>query len=186
MTQTINQSLSLSEFLSLPETKPASEYIDGKIYQKPMSQGDHSRIQYKLCNVINDIAEPAKIACAFPELRCTFGGRSIVPDVAVFQWSRLPLTETGDLVTRFEIAPDWAIEIASPGQTIALLLDKLIYCSQQGTSLGWLINVKEKIVFVIGEEQRINTFRGEDRLPVLEGLDLELTVQEILSWLTFR
>ncbi len=27
--------LSLEEFLALPETKPASEYIDGQIYQKP-------------------------------------------------------------------------------------------------------------------------------------------------------
>lgn len=28
--------LSIAEFLELPETKPASEYIDGAIYQKPM------------------------------------------------------------------------------------------------------------------------------------------------------
>ena len=34
----------LEEFLQLPETKPASEYIDGKIYQKPMPQGKHSTL----------------------------------------------------------------------------------------------------------------------------------------------
>lgn len=39
-------------------------------------QGEHSRIQYKLCEVINQITEPQKIACAFPKLRCTFEGRS--------------------------------------------------------------------------------------------------------------
>ncbi|MFN9817256.1 MAG: Uma2 family endonuclease, partial [Pseudanabaena sp.] len=33
--------LSIEEFLALPETKPASEYIDGQIYQKPMPQGQH-------------------------------------------------------------------------------------------------------------------------------------------------
>jgi Uma2 family endonuclease len=32
--------LSLAEFLELPETKPASEYINGRIYQKPMPQGN--------------------------------------------------------------------------------------------------------------------------------------------------
>ena len=37
--------LTLEEFLELSETKPASEYIDGKIYQKPMPQGKHSRLQ---------------------------------------------------------------------------------------------------------------------------------------------
>lgn len=39
------QNLSLDEFLVLPETTPASEYIDGKIYQKPMPKGKHSLLQ---------------------------------------------------------------------------------------------------------------------------------------------
>lgn len=34
----------LEEFLQLPETEPASEYIDGHIIQKPMLQGEHSAI----------------------------------------------------------------------------------------------------------------------------------------------
>lgn len=186
MTQTVNQSFSLSEFLSLPETKPASEYIDGKIYQKPMSGGQHSLIQGELCGAINKVAEPQKTACAFLELQCTSGGYSIVPDIAVFRWSRIPVTETGRIENYFGIAPDWLIEVVSPGQSIGLLLKKSIHCSQQGTSLGWLIDIEEKIIFVMREEQRLNVFKGEDKLPVLEGLDLELTVQEILSWLTFR
>ncbi len=38
------RSLSLQEFLQQPETKPASEYIDGEIIQKPMPKGRHSRL----------------------------------------------------------------------------------------------------------------------------------------------
>ncbi|NES46655.1 Uma2 family endonuclease, partial [Moorena sp. SIO2C4] len=34
--------VSLEAFIKLPETKPASEYIDGQIVQKPMPQGKHS------------------------------------------------------------------------------------------------------------------------------------------------
>ena len=37
--------ISLDEFLQLPETKPASEYINGQVYQKAMPQGKHSLIQ---------------------------------------------------------------------------------------------------------------------------------------------
>ena len=37
--------LLLEEFLALPETKPASEYIDDQIYQKPMLQGNHSILE---------------------------------------------------------------------------------------------------------------------------------------------
>jgi Uma2 family endonuclease len=38
---TTASNLSLEEFLKLPETEPASKYVDGRIYQKPMPQGKH-------------------------------------------------------------------------------------------------------------------------------------------------
>jgi Uma2 family endonuclease len=183
MMRALTQPLSLREFLTLPETQPTSEYIDGKVVQKPMPQGEHSRLQYKLCAAINSVAEPPKIAFAFPELRCTFGGRSIVPDIAVFRWSRIPRTETGKVANRFEISPDWVIEILSPGQSLTLLLDKLLHCSQQGMSLGWLINVEEETVFVMAEDRRLDLLKRDTTLPVLEGLDLSLTVQAVLNWL---
>ncbi len=87
---------SLTEFLQLPETQPASEYIDAKIYQKPMPQGKHSRIQTRLSTEINQVSEPEQKALALTELRCTFGGRSLVPDIAVFEWSRLVVDEYGE------------------------------------------------------------------------------------------
>ena len=65
---------SLETFLELPETKPASEFINGQINQKVMPQGEHSRLQVKLCTSINQVVETPKIAYAFSELRCTFGG----------------------------------------------------------------------------------------------------------------
>lgn len=40
MVQTPSPTLTLDEFLKLPETKPASEYIDGQIIPKPMPQGE--------------------------------------------------------------------------------------------------------------------------------------------------
>ncbi len=36
MVQISEKTLTLEEFLGLPETKPASEYIDGQVSQKPM------------------------------------------------------------------------------------------------------------------------------------------------------
>lgn len=83
MVQTPPQPLTLEAFLQLPETKPASEYIDGKIVQKPIPQGKHSVIQGDLTAAINASLKSQKIARAFPELRCTFGDRSTVPDVSV-------------------------------------------------------------------------------------------------------
>jgi Uma2 family endonuclease len=44
MVQTQIRQITLEEFLALPDTKPASEYIDGEIIQKPMPQTQHSVI----------------------------------------------------------------------------------------------------------------------------------------------
>ncbi len=70
--------LTLEEFLQLPETKPASEYIDGTIYQKPMPQGKHSRLQTCLSTNINQAGESQKLALALTELRCTLNGKEFL------------------------------------------------------------------------------------------------------------
>lgn len=85
MVQVPSKVLTLAEFLERPETKPAKEYMDGQVIQKPMPQGKHSALQGELVPAINSIVKLKRIARAFPELRCTFGGRSIVPDVVVFR-----------------------------------------------------------------------------------------------------
>ncbi|MBD2393192.1 Uma2 family endonuclease [Cyanobacterium aponinum FACHB-4101] len=185
MVTTVKPKLTLEDFLQQPETKPASEFIDGKITQKPMPQGQHSRIQYKLCAVINNIAETEKIACAFPELRCNFESKSIVPDVVVLEWDKIPLTDTGKIANRINTYPDWCIEILSPEQSLTQVLDKLLLCSQFGTQLGWLINPEEEAIFALLPEQKLRLFKNNDPLPVLEKVNLKLTVNEIFNWLKF-
>ena len=98
--------ITLEEFLSRSEIKPAAEFLNGQIISKPMPQGEHSRLQVKLCTNINLITESQQIAYAFPELRCTFGGASIVPDVSVFRWDRIPRQPSGRVANRFESYPD--------------------------------------------------------------------------------
>ena len=175
--------ISLSEFIELPDTKPASELIDGQIVQKPMPQGEHSRIQWKLSTVINQVAEAHRIACAFPELRCYCGQNVIVPDIAVFSWARIPLTETGRIANRFEIQPDWIIEILSPGQSQTLVMAKIFNCLANGTQLGWLIDPSESAILVISPDRRVDILMGDSQLPVLAGIKLELTPTVIFSWL---
>lgn len=183
MTQTLAKSLTLDEFLSLPETEPASEYIDGEVIQKPMPQGKHSRIQYSLCKAINDRTEPTQTAVAFPELRCTFGGRSIVPDLAVFTWSRLPLDEQGEFANVFKAAPDWLIEILSPEQSQTQVTRKILHSLEHGCQLGWLVDPAEKTVLVYPVGGQTRAIEGEDTLPVLDNLPLSLTVSEMMGWL---
>src|SRR6478672_5864832 len=137
MVQTPPKPITLDEFLKLPETEPASEFIEGKVFQKPMPQGQHSRIQQKLTATINAVVEDAQIALALPELRCTFSDRSIVPDIAVFTWERIPTNEDGAIANTFAAHPDWTIEILSPDQSVTRVMTNILHCLNHGAQMRW-------------------------------------------------
>lgn len=183
----ISNQLSLTEFLQLPETKPASEYIDGKIHQKPMPKGKHSAIQTFLAPAINQVAIPKKTARAFTELRCTFGGRSIVPDISVFTWSNIPLDDDGEIENTFSIAPNWTIEILSPEQSPTRVINNILFCLNHGTELGWLIDPKEKMIMTFKPGEQPQMKQEEDSLPVLEVLsNWEVSVPDVFACLSLN
>ena len=185
MVTTSSKSITLKEFLALPETKPASEYIDGKIFQKPMPKGKHSTIQGELIIALNGALKPQKIARAFPELRCTFGGRSTVPDVTVFTWDRIPRDDNGEIADSFQAAPDWTIEILSPEQSQTRVTKNILHCLDNGTQLGWLIDPQEQSVLVYFQGQQPAFFEDDnDVLPVPDfAKAFELTLGELFGWL---
>lgn len=107
MVATPTKLISLTEFLDQPETKPAQEHSDGIIRQNPMPKGKHSLLRTLLAAQLNQVLKSQGLA--FAELRCTFGNRSIVPDISVFTLDRLPRDASGEIADLFELAPDWAI-----------------------------------------------------------------------------
>jgi Uma2 family endonuclease len=185
MVQTSIKPISLEDFLKLPDTKPASEFVDGQIIQKPMPQGKHSTVQGDLVPAINNVLKPDRIARAYPELRCTFGGRSTVPDVAVFAWERIPRDDDGKVANVFALAPDWTIEILSPDQSQTKVVRNILHCLSHGTQMGWLIDPAEELVFVYRADRTISVFEEKDNFLPVPGFaeSFQLTVGQLFSWL---
>jgi Uma2 family endonuclease len=177
------KTLTLDVFLQLPETKPTSEYINNKVIQKIMPKGRHSRLQGKLCQEINQVSELPKLAYAFPELRCTFDGRSIVPDIAVFEWQNIPFLADGEVPDNFNLAPDWIIEILSPDQNANLVIGKILHSLKNGSKLGWFVDPSDRSILTFQPNQQPVLMTNSDRLPSLEIIPLELTVESLFSWL---
>jgi Uma2 family endonuclease len=181
----ITREISLTEFLAMPETKPANEFIDSQIYQKIMPQGKHSRLQTKFAALINERGEPNCVASAFCELRCTFGGRSIVPDISVFEWRNIPLDDDGEPLNKIEIPPDWVIEILSPDQSTVLVIDKIRFALKHGSKLGWLIAPQERKILTFNANG-FDSLQGNDLLPMLEIFsDWQLSVADVFNLLSF-
>ncbi|WP_295615757.1 Uma2 family endonuclease [Chamaesiphon sp. GL140_3_metabinner_50] len=97
----------------------------------------------------------------------------------------MPYDENGDLENVFNIPPDWTIEILSSDQSTIKVLKNINHCLAYGTQMGWLIDPKERSVFVMGIDR---TFQIIDEpktvLPVPEfAKEIQLTVERIFSWI---
>ena len=176
--------MTLEEFLKLPEQSPSLEYIDGRIEAKVSPQKRHGVIQHELTAHFNRFARPQRIGMAFPELRCTFDGRSIVPDVVFLLKEHIELDERGSFVDETRLPPDIHVEIISPEQTVRTSHEKLVHSTSHGCSLGWLIHPYRKTVDVYRPGQPVEKRGPGDVLegdPILSGY--VLPVAELFGWL---
>lgn len=185
MVQTPLKEITLKDFLDLPETEPASEYVDGRIIQKPMPKADHSGIQTDLAAAINNSIRTDKVGRAFSELRCTFGGSSIVPDITVLPWDSIPRSQDGALSGELLGAPTWMIEILSAKQSQSKVVRKILRAIDQGTEMGWLIDPAEKLVFTYRPNLPTELWEATgDRLPTPAfASNFSLSVAALVGWL---
>ncbi len=185
MVQTPARPLTLEAFLQQPDTKPASEYIDGQVIQKPMPKADHGIVQTDLATAINAVLKQNKQGRAITELRCTFGNRSIVPDITVLPWSAIPRSANGKASGELLAAPQWMIEVLLQGQSQTKVVKKILHALEHGTQIGWLIDPAEDCVFSYTPDLRSLLYEEPDAvLPVPAfATDFQLTVGELVAWL---
>lgn len=179
----VPESKTLEEFLKLPyiEESPAWEYINKEAIQKPMEGAKHSLLQKRLVAMIDGLGTNYE---AFPELRCTCGNRSVVPDVVVISTNQLPLDESSEIISSgIDFAPAWVIEILSQAQSQTKVTGNILHCLRNGSQLGWLIDPSEHCILVYQPNSLPDLLAGKDILPVLEDLNLTLSVDEIFAWL---
>jgi Uma2 family endonuclease len=165
----IGSKLTLEEFLKMRETKPASEYACGEVFQKPMPDGPHSAIQAFFVAILYPYLAQTGLGRVFPELRCIFGPpgreRTYVPDLVYVAREKLPFPR------HLHAAPDLAIEVLSPDQHRPAFLDKIQFYLLNGVRLVWVIDPETRTVAVQvpGEETRMpgsgDMLDGGDVLP---------------------
>jgi Uma2 family endonuclease len=174
--------LTLDEFLKLPEKKPALEFEDGRVTQKVSPKGRHSVLQLRVADFFNRFAEPRKLAFAFPELRSTYGGVSLVPDVSIFRWDRIPRTEAGIVADDFWEPPDVAVEIVSPQQSVNRLIRRCIRFNDDGVAIALLVDPRDQSVMDFRPGALPRALRGDDRIDLSQvAPGFELTVRELFD-----
>jgi Uma2 family endonuclease len=167
--------LTLDEFLKLPETEPASEYVCGEVFQKAMPTIVHGVIQMLLSIVVGQFVLSNRLGIAGSEIRCIFGpegqGRAYVPDWMFIAAHRMP-SDDASANGPYYGAPDLAVEILSPDDRPRRVLSKVLFYLNHGVRLVWLIDPEDRVVTVYTPEDRDgrtlatgDTLDGDDVLP---------------------
>lgn len=153
--------LTLEEFLRLPERKPPLEYEEGEVRQKVSPKAKHSRIQDELAFRIRILVGPDQSVIAFPELRVTFRGRSVVPDLSVFRRERVPLDPDGSWADDIFLAPDLAVEILSPKQSVPRVFRRCLWYVENGVRVALLLDPKDELAFLFRSGKPPQSLRGD-------------------------
>lgn len=182
----VGETITLDEFLRMPgiDERPYKEFIDGRIETKMSPQKKHGRLEKRLMNHIDAYSEPRGAGESFPELRCTFAGRSIIPDVAFLLDEHIETDEDGEILDPTLRPPDLHIEIVSPDQSARKCREKIVFSTANGCPLGWLIDPIRKTVQVFRPGQPVEQIPADGVLegdPVLPGY--RLPVSELFGWL---
>lgn len=133
---------SLDEFLSLEETKPYLEFIDGEVVAKAMPNAAHAALT---AEIIADLINYARV---HTEWRVSNELRHLnrddvwvfVPDVSVTSRVRLRAKGAANPV---EVMPDFAIEVLSPDDRSGVVMRRVAHYMQAGVRLLWLIDPDE-------------------------------------------
>lgn len=185
----VRRGVTLEEFLRMPgiDENPGKEYVDGRIEAKVAAQQKHSIIQTRLASAFDRFAEPRGLGMAFIELRCTFSGRSILPDVSFLRSEQVTIDARGEIADNPTIPPDIHVEIISPDKRVQRSREKLIHSTGHGCSLGILIHPYRHVIEIHRPGRPAETLTPDgviDAAPVLPGF--LLPVSEVFGWLVLR
>jgi Uma2 family endonuclease len=158
----------------LPEEEPALEYVDGEVVQKVSPKTWHSELQAEFTGQMRGFARPRRLAHVLPEHRSTYGGRSTVPDIAVYRWGRIPRDRRGRLVNDVTIPPDIAVEIVSPDQSLRELIAKCRWYVANGVRIALILDP---------DDSTIRDFRPDAEPVVLRAGDV-LDLSDVLPGFT--
>lgn len=175
------RTLTLDEFLQLPETKPAREYEAGAVSKKAMPDTWHGYIQ-GLLGFFFRLYLRKYGGEGDSELRCSFGPpggqRTYVPD---FVYSVGAPPTFGPTRGPWRGAPDLAVEILSPDDRMTRVNRKLEFNLLHGVRLVWLIDPDNRTITVMAARASATVLHDGDTLTGGDVLaDFSVAVQELL------
>lgn len=175
-------------FIALPDDGHHYEIVNGELIDMGNSGALHGYICGLLLAALISYIVPKKLGVVLDSSTAfkLKNGNKRSPDIAFFAKERLQgMTE---LPSGFlEGAPDLAVEVLSPGNTVEEIDEKIKEYFENGTRLVWVINPTQHYILVYCSAQEpdrllksADTLEGEDVIP-----GFSLPVADLFQKLSF-
>ena len=167
------QLMTAEELLKLPRGKFRYELVKGELRQMSPAGYEHGKIAMRLAAHLAlhvETEELGEVYAAETGFIITFNPDTVLaPDVAFVRQERLD--EVGKVKSYWRGAPDLAVEVVSPGDTVAEVEGKVTEWLDAGTKLVWVVSPKLHNVTIYRSRTdvttltEIDTLNGEQVVP---------------------
>jgi Uma2 family endonuclease len=175
-----NKLMTVEEFRQLPEPVGPYDYElrDGVVTPVTRPRFKHARLQKRLCFLLEAVAPAGSYVdreVAFrssPELNLRVAG------VAYLGAERHAAVDPDDYISG---SPDLVVEVLSPSNTAAELLEKEQICLENGASEFWVIDDRRRQVRVTSVTGQVHVYKSGQSIPLTVLGVGELAVDAIFA-----
>jgi Uma2 family endonuclease len=178
MATTQTKLMTAEDLLAMPKDDLFHELLRGELITMAPAGFDHGDIGSELLSRLRPFVKASELGVVVGPDTGYVLSRSPdtvrAPDVSFVQSSRMPSQRPAGY---FPGAPDLAVEVLSPRDTVQEMEDKVDEYLSAGTQLVWVVNPRRQTVSVYRKDGTIAILRRDDRLDgesVVPGFALSL------------
>jgi Uma2 family endonuclease len=163
--------------LSAADDTKRYELVKGVLVEMSPTQRPHNALTVELLRLLANHVRSGRLGeiggpdAGFTLTRDPDTVRS--PDVSFVSKGRLTPMEDG----YYTVAPDLAVEVASPGNSKTEIHEKVVEYFQAGTRLVWVVFPKSRAIYVYHAPNEITVLSGDEMLDggdVLPGFSVKV------------
>ena len=170
--------VTIEEFERLPDEPSRLELVRGHVVREPPAGFEHCGIGVQIATRLNTYVRQhalGKVVAGEPGFVLFDDPPTVrAPDVAFVARDRLPADPRGFP----RLAPDLAVEIVSPSNTLSEIQDKIFDYLDAGTRLVWVVEPRGRTVTVYRSRDDIRILTSSQEIEggeVLRGFRVEVS-----------
>jgi Uma2 family endonuclease len=158
--------MTVAEFEQLPEAAGRYELRGGELVALVPPILRHTLIQRNIVSLLQNAAGdagPAIVELGFrplPEYEFRYA------DVA---WASKQRSEAQDPNSYFRGVPELVVDVLSPSNTVAEMIDKEKLCLENGAREFWVVDIEHRLVRVSTPDGHTITYKDGQEIPLLFG-----------------